>query len=99
MQELKEFMEVAQPDETMLVLSATMSYEDMYTHYSLFSLLNMDKFIFTKFDETKKIGNAVNLLLTSSRSVAYVTNGQNVPDDIVVPDKSSLILSILAEEV
>jgi flagellar biosynthesis protein FlhF len=98
MQELDELVRLARPDETILVLSVTMNYEDMVTHYALFAPLLIDKIIFTKFDETKKIGGAINLLLASGKPLAYVANGQNVPDDLAVPDKLSLIQVILAEE-
>jgi flagellar biosynthesis protein FlhF len=97
MQELEAFVKAAQPDETMLVLSATMNYEDMYTHYTIFSRTFINKLIFTKFDETRKIGGVINLLLASAKPLAYVANGQNVPDDIIIPDKLSLIQGILSE--
>ena len=98
MEELEEFITAARPDETILVLSATMHYEDMFNNYMLFSPMQVDKFIFTKLDETLKIGNAFNLLFATEKPVAYVTNGQNVPDDIKIPVLHQLIYEILAED-
>ena len=38
--------------------------------------------IFTKLDETITLGNLLNLRLHTGAVISYVTDGQNVPDDI-----------------
>ncbi|MBQ9437059.1 MAG: flagellar biosynthesis protein FlhF, partial [Lachnospiraceae bacterium] len=40
------------------------------------------KLLFTKLDETDFQGNLLNLRLHTGAPLSYVTNGQNVPDDI-----------------
>lgn len=69
--------------ETFLVLSLAAKYRDMKDIVEQFSLLKIDKFIFTKLDETGTYGAIFNLLYTYKIGVAYLTNGQNVPDDII----------------
>lgn len=69
--------------ETYFVLSLTMKEDDARDVYEQFSHVPIDGFIFTKFDETKSFGSLYNLPLAFEKPVAYVTTGQEVPDDIV----------------
>ena len=48
--------------------------------------MNMTKFslIFTKIDETTTLGSMLNLRLYTGAPLAYITIGQNVPDDIEI---------------
>ena len=70
--------------ETYFVLSLTMKEEDGREVFSQFSALPIDGFIFTKLDETKTYGTLYNLPLAYQKPVAYITTGQEVPDDIVI---------------
>ena len=49
-----------------------------------FQQLHIDKFIFTKADETSTYGSMYNIIHHENKAVAYITNGQNVPDDLVI---------------
>jgi flagellar biosynthesis protein FlhF len=42
-------------------------------------------------DETDSYGTIVNLLHDFPLKLSYVTNGQNVPDDIAVADEKAII--------
>ncbi|MDD5675484.1 MAG: hypothetical protein PHC61_15045, partial [Chitinivibrionales bacterium] len=44
--------------------------------------LNADRLLFTKLDETKKLGNLADIVYESGMPVSYLTTGQSVPDDI-----------------
>jgi len=90
MQELQEFVTIANPDETILVLSATTAGHDLINIYQKFQTIAIDKLIFTKLDETKKYGAILNALYEIKKPLAYFTTGQNVPDDIVIPDSFHL---------
>jgi len=68
--------------ETYLVLSATTKYRDLLRIADAYSKLTDYKIIFTKLDETRALGNLLNLKLYTGASLSYVTCGQNVPDDI-----------------
>lgn len=68
--------------ETYLVLSATTKYKDLLNIADSYRDLTDYKLIFTKLDETTGLGNLLNLKLHSNVPIAYVTYGQNVPDDI-----------------
>ncbi len=81
--------------EIYLVLSATTKYNDLkaivdaYKEFTDFSL------VFTKLDETGYYGNIYNIRRYSDASLSYVTNGQNVPDDISVLDPQKLVKTLL----
>jgi flagellar biosynthesis protein FlhF len=68
--------------EIYLVLSVTTKYSDLINIAKTYNELFDYKLIFTKLDETKGIGNILNLKMDTGQPLAYVTWGQNVPDDI-----------------
>ena len=51
--------------------------------------------IFTKLDETEAVGNLLNMKLYTGAPVAYVTCGQNVPDDMEVFNPQKTVKRIL----
>ena len=80
--ELGEFFAVADDLEIFLVLSLTTKYEDMLDIINNFSQICDFKVIFTKMDETEKLGAIVNICHRTGKKLSYITFGQNVPDDI-----------------
>jgi flagellar biosynthesis protein FlhF len=89
--ELHALMQSKGKSETFLVLSLTTKYKDMKVITDNFSKFNLDKVLFTKMDETDSYGCIVNLLNDFPLKLSYVTNGQNVPDDITVADENAII--------
>ncbi|WNS79711.1 flagellar biosynthesis protein FlhF [Domibacillus sp. DTU_2020_1001157_1_SI_ALB_TIR_016] len=81
------------PEESayFLVLSATAKEEDLHAIIQNFSSLRIDGFIFTKVDETKTKGALLNLMYTYKRHTAFVSNGQNVPDDLIKLSTEQLV--------
>lgn len=78
-----------------LVLSAGMKYDDLYEIFKAFDVLNIDNFIFTKFDETKTFGNVFSLVFNTKKPLSFFSIGQNVPDDIVIANSDYLTDCIL----
>lgn len=68
--------------EVFLVLSATTKYKDLLSIADAYSEITDYRLIFTKLDETTTLGNLLNIKLHTGAELAYVTCGQNVPDDI-----------------
>ena len=68
--------------QTFLVLSATTKYRDLQKIASSYKEISDYQLIFTKLDETATLGCLMNLRLYTETPIAYVTCGQNVPDDI-----------------
>lgn len=84
------------PVQTFLVLALTAKSQDILDIYSQFTTLEIKQVIFTKLDETVTYGSILNLCTREQIGLAYLTNGQNVPDDMVRPTKqmiSELIVS------
>lgn len=69
-------------EEVFLVLSATTKYCDLLKIAKSYKQIADYQLIFTKLDETTTIGNLLNLKLFTDAPIAYVTCGQNVPNDI-----------------
>lgn len=72
-----------------LVLSAAAKEDDLHDIIHNFSSIDLTGFIFTKIDETKTKGPMINLMIEHKLGVAYATNGQNVPDDLLVMDRTA----------
>ncbi|MCR4400973.1 MAG: flagellar biosynthesis protein FlhF, partial [Syntrophomonadaceae bacterium] len=95
--ELAEFMGIAAPDEIILVLQANAYYEDLLDVYRRFSAVRIDKLVFTKLDESDRWGTILDVVHRTRTPLAYVTTGQNVPDDIEVPDTGYLARMMVGE--
>jgi len=65
-----------------LVLSATTKYRDLLKIARTYKEISNYQLIFTKLDETVSLGNLLNVKMAADTPIAYVTYGQNVPDDI-----------------
>lgn len=82
--ELKRFLDYAEPDEVHLVLSSTSTEGCVNLAMEKFGEVRVDKLIFTKLDEAAQLGVVLNVARKIGKGLAYVTNGQDVPDDIEV---------------
>ncbi|MEW4307312.1 flagellar biosynthesis protein FlhF [Rossellomorea marisflavi] len=80
--ELHNLIDFSADMESYLVLSLTSKEEDMREIAIAFSSMKIDRFIFTKLDETSSMGAIFNLILETGIGAAYVTTGQDVPEDI-----------------
>lgn len=81
--------------ENYLVLSATTKYRDLIDIADSYSELVAYKLIFTKMDETGAKGNLYNVRMHTGAPIGYITNGQNVPDDIAVFDAQRIVKNLL----
>ncbi|MGL5084810.1 MAG: flagellar biosynthesis protein FlhF [Clostridium sp.] len=96
--ELRAYVQNAKPDHTALVLSGTTKNRDIDTILNGYSEINYDKIIITKLDETTVYGGIYNIINKSGKPLAFITTGQNVPDDIKTPSKEDLIRLIFGED-
>lgn len=95
--EVRTFLEVVRPLEVYLVLSCTTKQEDLDRIASEYRILDYTSLIFTKVDETKTFGSIINVAYGSKTPVAFLTNGQDVPDDIEIAEPYKLAQLILGE--
>lgn len=74
-----------------LVLSAQTRDEGLYDCVRSYGANSIDSLTFTKLDEGRVYGPILNTMLLARKPVAYLTNGQNVPDDIEAATKQRLV--------
>lgn len=90
-EQLKNIIDFNEEMETYLVLSLTSKYEDMREIIQQFNHFPIEKVIFTKKDETSSYGAIINVMDEFSLGLAYITDGQNVPEDIIVPSTDYIV--------
>jgi flagellar biosynthesis protein FlhF len=95
LQELKAFLREAPADEVHLVLSSVAGSRALEQTAERFGAVGATALILTKLDEAQGLGNVLPVLRSSRLPVSYLTNGQNVPDDIEVAEPSRLAGLIL----
>ena len=78
-----------------LVLSATTKYKDLMKIVDSYSQIADYRLIFTKLDETEAQGNLLNMRLYTDANIAYVTCGQNVPNDIELFNPQKTVKQLL----
>lgn len=81
--------------EVYLVLSATTKYRDLLEIVNIYREISDYKIIFTKLDETTTYGNILNVRMYSGAELSYITNGQNVPDDMEIFDTQKIVKQLL----
>lgn len=82
MAELAAYFRNASHIQKHLLLSATTSEADNLQYAASFESFGVTNTIVTKIDETERHGSMVNVLLRAAKPLSFLTNGQNVPEDI-----------------
>jgi flagellar biosynthesis protein FlhF len=95
MDELAAFTRELKPDCTHLVLSATTKESDLIEITNRYKTIGVSRLLFTKLDETGKLGNVFNVVHTTGIPVSYFTIGQSVPDDIETAQSTAFVKKLL----
>ncbi len=82
--ELGALLAEAQADEVHLVLSSTADERHLTDAASCFQSAGVSSLILTKLDEVDGLGGVLSMLRESKLPLSYVTDGQDVPEDIRV---------------
>ncbi|RFU68876.1 flagellar biosynthesis protein FlhF [Bacillus sp. V59.32b] len=93
--DLKTIIDFEREMETFLVLSLTAKQNDMEEIFEQFSIIPIKQLIFTKADETSSFGTMLNFIVKHGIGAAYITNGQNVPDDIEKASPSLITKTVI----
>ena len=94
----KEFLDTVKTmaeSQSFLVLSATTKGKDLKKIVDNYRSIADFQLIFTKLDETSSLGNLYNIRLYADAPIAYITTGQNVPDDIEVFNAQKIVKLLL----
>ena len=92
---VNEYLNYPIESDNYLVLSLTTKYEDMQILLDEFKSSPVKKLILTKFDETSSYGSILNIAIKYPYQIAYITNGQSVPEDITTIDAAFLARNLL----
>jgi len=93
--ELKRLMGDDLKISTHLLLSTATTEEEMHRTAINFGPLDFKSYIFTKIDESETCGIIVNQLMKVNRPISYITNGQNVPEDIEAAEPKRILGRLL----
>lgn len=89
---LQETLKEAAPNETHLVLSAATGAPQMADTAEAFQAVGVNRLLFTKLDETTRLGGVLTMASRSSLPLSYLTDGRSVPGDIRPADLMELAL-------
>jgi flagellar biosynthesis protein FlhF len=97
-QELRSLLAEAEADDVLLVLSATAGTRSLIATAEKFAEVGTTGLILTKLDEATSLGHLVALAQHCRLPLSYLTDGQNVPDDIQVAERRQLAYLMLGIE-
>ncbi len=79
-----------------VMLSATSKREDLIESIGFYKRFPVAGWTLTKIDETKSLATALLPIIESELPLSYVTNGQKVPEDIMIPKAIELANMVIA---
>ena len=95
---ISEYLNYPVASDHYLVLSLTSKYEDMEILLKEFVNSPVKKLILTKYDETSSYGAILNIAYHYPYQLAYITNGQSVPEDIMTIDAAMIARGLVGVE-
>lgn len=95
MDDLSDLLQYLDDSKKYLVLSLTTKHEDLLNIIESYEKITDFSLIFTKLDETNNLGTLLNISYDTKKRISYITNGQSVPDDIIVMNPLKIAKSIL----
>ncbi|WP_052063751.1 flagellar biosynthesis protein FlhF [Nitrincola sp. A-D6] len=75
----------------LLVLSCSSQRQLIEKAWANYQELDLSACVLTKLDESGSIGDALTLTVERRLPVAYVTDGQKIPDDLIVAQRQDLV--------
>ena len=97
-QDMLEMVRILRPEDTLLCLSATTGFASIKETVDTYGFVDEYRLLITKLDETKYRGPLLNISWYAQKPIAYVTTGQNVPDDIEIVDVESIAKQIVRSQ-
>ncbi len=97
-QEIRGYMEAAEPDNTFLLLNSSLSESSLLHVVKRFGVVRPTHVILTKLDEMLAPGPLLSALYRIALPIAYFTTGQVIPDDIERGSAERLSEMVLPDE-
>lgn len=88
--ELHKFLGPESGTENHLVLAAPTRDSELQSAVGHFECLSLHSLVFTKLDECDQRGSLLNVPLHQNLPLSYLTNGQRVPEDLIVADPAAV---------
>lgn len=88
--ELNKFLGPESATENHLVLAASTRDSELQSTVENFGRMPLHSLIFTKLDESDQRGSLLNVPLHQDLPLSYLTNGQRVPEDLLVADPAAV---------
>ena len=98
LQELANFIRPHLGIENHLILPATTRERELEEIIRRFSIVPVSNFIFSKLDECDQLGVLLNIHYKNDTPVSFLTNGQRVPEDLIMPSPATIAELIIDEE-
>lgn len=77
-----------------LTIALNLRQRDINDVIENFKVMDYKGIVFTKIDETCVYGTMLNVFMDTDKEIRYITCGQNVPEDIIIPTKDYIIKTI-----
>jgi flagellar biosynthesis protein FlhF len=95
--DLREFLNVEDKMSIALVMSMSSNHAEMSETFENYGKLKPEFVVFTKLDETKFFGPMINLPIRRKTPILLFSTGQNVPDDMEIPDGRKIANQVLRD--
>lgn len=89
-----QWLRAARQVSTLLVLPANTSFGDMDEVVRRFSAANLQGVVLSKLDETGRFGTALSVAVDHRLPITWVTDGQDVPEDLHRASAANLVLRL-----
>ena len=94
-EDILDIVRILKPEDILLCLASSTGFASIKEMIDTYGFVDEYRLLITKLDETKFRGPLLNISWYTQKPLAYVTTGQNVPDDIEVVDVESIAKHIL----
>ena len=89
-----QWLRAAGQIRTLLVLPANTCFQDMDEVVRRFGAANPQGLVLTKLDETSRFGSALSIAVDHHLPITWVTDGQDVPEDLHRASAANLVLRL-----
>ena len=89
-----QWLRAARQVRNLLVLPANTSFGDMDEVVRRFGAANLQGLVLSKLDETGRFGNALSVAVDHALPITWVTDGQDVPEDLHRASAANLVLRL-----
>jgi len=97
-EDILDIVRIMKPEDILLCLASTTGFASIKEIIDTYGFVDEYRLLITKLDETKYRGLLLNISWYAQKPLAYVTTGQNVPDDIEIVNVESIAKQIISSQ-